>query len=144
LVPGNTGLSQLASELRQSSGSRVLILNGPHADRTHLANAIASQLGRHIHNVLGEADSILAAEVFVKSIPPSDQKNWILFFDEADALFGKRTSVKDAHDRYANLETSFAGLILLGTDSAAALPSDIVKRAKIVVVRDHWPPPAVT
>ncbi|MCB0715255.1 MAG: AAA family ATPase [Chitinophagaceae bacterium] len=35
------------------------------------------------------------------------QKNWILFFDEADALFGKRTQVKDAHDKYANQEVSY-------------------------------------
>jgi SpoVK/Ycf46/Vps4 family AAA+-type ATPase len=33
--------------------------------------------------------------------------NAVLFFDEADALFGKRTEVKDAHDRYANVETNF-------------------------------------
>ena len=33
--------------------------------------------------------------------------NGILFFDEADALFGKRTEVSDAHDRYANLETAY-------------------------------------
>jgi SpoVK/Ycf46/Vps4 family AAA+-type ATPase len=36
----------------------------------------------------------------------ASQKGWILFFDEADALFGKRTAVKDSHDRYANMEVS--------------------------------------
>ena len=35
------------------------------------------------------------------------EKNWILFFDEADALFGKRTSVQDSHDKYANQGTSY-------------------------------------
>jgi SpoVK/Ycf46/Vps4 family AAA+-type ATPase len=34
-------------------------------------------------------------------------RGWVLFFDEADALFGKRTNVKDSHDRYANIETSY-------------------------------------
>ena len=50
--------------------------------------------------------------------------NWILFFDEADALFGKRTGVNDAHDRYANQEVSFLlqriesydGLVVLSTN----------------------------
>lgn len=37
----------------------------------------------------------------------AENKNWILFFDEADSLFGKRTSVRDAHDRFANQEVSY-------------------------------------
>ena len=37
----------------------------------------------------------------------AEHKNWILFFDEADALFGKRTQVQDSHDRFANQEISF-------------------------------------
>ena len=51
-------------------------------------------------------------------------KNWILFFDEADALFGKRTNVRDSHDKYANQEIpyllqrieSFPGLIILASN----------------------------
>jgi len=42
-----------------------------------------------------------------KFFDAAKEKNWILFFDEADALFGKRTNVKDAHDRYANGEISY-------------------------------------
>ena len=52
----------------------------------------------------------------------AEQSDWILFFDEADALFGKRTEVRDAHDRYANVQTSLEMLarergvpILIGT-----------------------------
>ena len=37
----------------------------------------------------------------------AEEQGWILFFDEADALFGKRTEVTDSHDRYANVETSY-------------------------------------
>ncbi len=37
----------------------------------------------------------------------AQSNNWVLFFDEADALFGKRTTVKDAHDKYANQEISY-------------------------------------
>ena len=36
----------------------------------------------------------------------AENKNWILFFDEADALFGKRTDIRDAHDKYANQEVA--------------------------------------
>jgi SpoVK/Ycf46/Vps4 family AAA+-type ATPase len=49
-------------------------------------------------------------------------QNWILFFDEADALFGKRTGVRDAHDKYANREVyllqrmeDFDGLVILAS-----------------------------
>lgn len=52
-------------------------------------------------------------------------KDWILFFDEADAIFGKRTNVRDAHDKYANMETSYLlrsiekyhGLVILSCNS---------------------------
>ncbi len=54
----------------------------------------------------------------------AEDKNWILFFDEDDALFGKRTNVKDAYDKYANQEVSyllqrienFNGIIILATN----------------------------
>src|ERR1700704_1112524 len=42
-----------------------------------------------------------------KLFSQAEDKGWILFFDEADALFGKRSDVKDSHDRYANLEVSY-------------------------------------
>ena len=55
----------------------------------------------------------------------SRSSNAILFFDEADALFGKRSEVSDAHDRYANIETSYLlqqmedydGVVILATNS---------------------------
>ncbi|UCH98207.1 MAG: ATP-binding protein, partial [Candidatus Aminicenantes bacterium] len=42
-----------------------------------------------------------------KIFTQADMRNWILFFDEADAIFGKRTTISDAHDRYANQGTSY-------------------------------------
>lgn len=62
-------------------------------------------------------------------------KNWILFFDEADALFGKRTQVKDAHDKYANMETSYLlqqlqshlGFIILAANHHKLLHSAFLK-----------------
>ncbi|MDP5279830.1 ATP-binding protein [Sphingomonas sp. DG1-23] len=65
----------------------------------------------------------------------------ILFFDEADALFGKRSDVKDSHDRYANIEIdyllqrmeAFAGLAILATNMKSALDPAFVRRLRFIV-----------
>ena len=65
----------------------------------------------------------------------------ILFFDEADALFGKRTEVKDSHDRYANIEINYllqrmedyAGLSILATNRKADLDPAFLRRVRFVV-----------
>jgi SpoVK/Ycf46/Vps4 family AAA+-type ATPase len=68
-------------------------------------------------------------------------KQWILFFDEADALFGKRTSVKDAHDRFANQEVSyllqrveeFDGLVILASNFKANLDDAFLRRFNAII-----------
>ncbi len=65
----------------------------------------------------------------------------ILFFDEADSLFGKRSEVKDSHDRYANIEInyllqrmeSFSGLAILATNMKSALDTAFVRRLRFIV-----------
>jgi len=65
----------------------------------------------------------------------------ILFFDEADALFGKRSEVKDAHDRYANIETNYllqrmeayGGLAILATNMRSAIDKAFGRRMRFVV-----------
>src|SRR5579863_6134235 len=65
----------------------------------------------------------------------------ILFFDEADALFGKRSEVKDSHDRYANIEInyllqrmeSYRGLAVLATNMKSALDAAFLRRIRFVV-----------
>src|SRR3546814_295367 len=72
----------------------------------------------------------------------------ILFFDEADALFGKRSEVKDSHDRYANIEVnyllqrleSFGGLAVLATNMKGALDTAFLRRLRFVV---NFPFPGV-
>jgi SpoVK/Ycf46/Vps4 family AAA+-type ATPase len=67
--------------------------------------------------------------------------NAILFFDEADALFGKRTEVSDAHDRYANIETSYLlqkmeeyeGVVILATNLRQNLDEAFTRRIRLVV-----------
>jgi len=65
----------------------------------------------------------------------------ILFFDEADALFGKRSEVKDSHDRYANIEINYLlqrletypGLAILATNMKDALDSAFVRRLRFII-----------
>jgi SpoVK/Ycf46/Vps4 family AAA+-type ATPase len=65
----------------------------------------------------------------------------VLFFDEADALFGKRTEVKDSHDRYANIEINYLlqrmeayrGLAILATNMKSALDEAFVRRLRFIV-----------
>ena len=65
----------------------------------------------------------------------------LLLFDEADALFGKRTEVKDAHDRYANIEIDyllqrmerFDGLAVLATNRKGDLDAAFVRRLRFIV-----------
>jgi SpoVK/Ycf46/Vps4 family AAA+-type ATPase len=68
-------------------------------------------------------------------------RNAILFFDEADALFGKRTEVKDAQDRYASLEIGYflgraetcGGLVILSAVTSKGLSKALLQRVKTVV-----------
>ena len=72
--------------------------------------------------------------------------NAVLFFDEADALFGKRSEVKDAHDRYANIEVDyllqrmeeFEGVAILATNLAEHLDPAFTRRLAFLV---HFPFP---
>lgn len=59
-------------------------------------------LNKVISKYIGETEKNLSA-IFKRA----ESKNWILFFDEADALFGKRSEVKDSHDRYANIAVEY-------------------------------------
>lgn len=78
----------------------------------------------------------------------AEQKNWVLFFDEADALFGKRSEVKDAHDRYANQEVAYLvdalskhrELVVLGIRSAESADPETLKRLADQVIAN---PPKV-
>ncbi|WP_026946705.1 ATP-binding protein [Algoriphagus marincola] len=88
-------------------------------------------LSRMISKYIGETEKNLS-KVFDKA----EHQGWILFFDEADALFGKRTAVNDAHDRYANQEVSYLlqriedydGLVILATNLKGNLDDAFMRR----------------
>ncbi len=92
-------------------GYRALFYGPPGTGKTLTATLLGKFTGKDVFRIdlssvvskyIGETEKNLAS-LFDKA----KNKNWILFFDEADAVFGKRTSVRDAHDKYANQEVSY-------------------------------------
>lgn len=85
---------------------------------------------------MGETEKNLA-RIFAEA----ETSNAILFFDEADALFGKRTEVADAHDRYANIETSYLlqkmeeyeGVVILATNLRENMDEAFTRRIRFIV-----------
>jgi hypothetical protein len=87
---------------KSPSPERVLVFGGaPGASAFGTACAVALEHQRELYRVDLAAGVNLAA-----LIERAEEQNWILFFDEANLRFGKRTSVRDSHDRYTNLEVS--------------------------------------
>jgi SpoVK/Ycf46/Vps4 family AAA+-type ATPase len=84
-----------------------------------------------VSKYIGETEKNLA-----KLFDRAENKEWILFFDEADALFGKRTSTRDAHDRYANQQISYLlqriedydGLVVLATNLKGNIDDAFMRR----------------
>jgi len=97
-----------------------------------------------VSKYIGETEKNLA-----KIFDMAEHKQWILFFDEADALFGKRTQVDDAHDRYANQEISFLlqrieefnGVVILASNLKSNIDDAFIRRFQSVV---HFPIPKAT
>ncbi len=134
-------------------GYRVLFHGPPGTGKTLTANLLGRSTGRDVYRVdlsmvvskfIGETEKNLAC-LFDKA----ESKNWILFFDEADALFGKRTNVRDAHDRYGNQEIAYllqrvegyAGLVILASNLKNNIDDAFMRRFQIAV---HFPAPGVT
>ena len=93
-------------------------------------------LSQIVSKYIGETEKNL--EKIFKRV---ENKDWILFFDEADALFGKRTEVKDSHDRYANIEINYLverienypGLVILATNKKTNLDNAFMRRLRYIV-----------
>ena len=100
-------------------------------------------LSRLVSKWVGETEKNLAA-----TFEAAETSGSALLFDEADALFGRRTEVGDARDRYANLETAyllarierFEGLVVLATNLRQNLDAAFARRLEFIVTFD--PPDA--
>lgn len=131
-------------------GVRMLFYGPPGTGKTLAAEVMAHALGVDLMVVdlaglvskwIGETEKQLAAVFDL-----AERARTLLLFDEADALFGKRTEVKDSHDRYANIEVSYllqrmeayCGLAILTSNHKAALDPAFQRRLRFVV---HFPFP---
>ncbi|HEV8273874.1 MAG TPA: ATP-binding protein [Chitinophagaceae bacterium] len=99
-------------------------------------------LSMMISKYIGETEKNLS-----KVFDMAEHKNWILFFDEADALFGKRSAINDSHDRYANQEVSyllqriedFNGVVILCTNLKSNIDDAFARRFQSTI---YFPMPA--
>lgn len=131
-------------------GFRVLFYGPPGTGKTLTAALLGKQFGKDVYRVdlsqivskyIGETEKNLET-VFRRA----ERQDWILFFDEADALFGKRTAVQSAHDKYANQEVSYllqrvedyAGLLILASNFKSNLDDAFIRRFHSIV---HFPAP---
>ena len=128
VVHGPSFLHLLSLLKSPSPSSHVFIVEGETAERSQLVSAVAEQMNLQLH-VSGAADDW---KQWVSSLATPEQKGYILFFDEADVLFGKRTSVEDSHKSFADLNGSFAGLIFLGVNRSYILPTAFTHCAKTI------------
>jgi len=130
-------------------GVRMLFAGPPGTGKTLSAEVLAAALGvdllavdisRVVSKWIGETEKNLAA-VF----DAAEHAQAVLLFDEADALFGRRTEVSDAHDRYANLETAyllarlerFEGLAILSTNLRQNIDPAFLRRLEFVIDFDE-------
>jgi hypothetical protein len=137
---GNTLLYEWGMSKKLRKGYRCLFYGPPGTGKTMTACLLGKDTGRDVYRIdlslvvskyIGETEKNLS-NIFDQA----ENKQWILFFDEADALFGKRTSVSDAHDRYANQEVSYllqriedyAGLVLLASNQKENMDEAFTRR----------------
>ena len=132
-------------KLPYGTGVHLLLAGPPGTGKTMAAEIVAGELGLELYRIdlsrivskyIGETEQRLR-ELFDEA----EQSGAILFFDEGDALFGKRTEVKDAHDRYANMEAAYLlqrieaydGVTVLATNLLQNLDEALLRRMSVVV-----------
>jgi SpoVK/Ycf46/Vps4 family AAA+-type ATPase len=137
--------------MNRGLGISALFAGESGTGKTMAAEVIANQLRLNLYRIdlssvvskyIGETEKNLR-QVF----DAAEDGGAILFFDEADALFGKRSEVKDSHDRYANIEInyllqrleSYQGLAILATNMKGSLDSAFMRRLRFIV---NFPFPA--
>jgi SpoVK/Ycf46/Vps4 family AAA+-type ATPase len=142
VVHGDWGFER---KLAVGLGLTVLFFGPSGTGKTMAAEVIASDLRLDLYKIdlsqvvskyIGETEKHLD-QIFREARTSAA----ILFFDEADALFGKRSEVRDAHDRYANIEVAYLlqkmeeydGLVILATNLRQSLDDAFVRRIQVVV-----------
>jgi SpoVK/Ycf46/Vps4 family AAA+-type ATPase len=132
-------------KMNRGFGITALFSGESGTGKTMAAEVIANDLRLNLYRIdlsavvskyIGETEKNLR-----KLFDVAEEGGAILFFDEADALFGKRSEVKDSHDRYANIEINyllqrmeaFSGLAILATNMKSALDPAFMRRLRFIV-----------
>lgn len=126
-------------------GTSALFAGLPGTGKTMAAEVIANELALDLYKIdlstvvskyIGETEKNLS-----RIFQEAETSNAILFFDEADALFGKRSEVKDSHDRYANIEINYLlqkmeeylGMVILATNFQKNIDEAFTRRLRFIV-----------
>lgn len=142
---GNTLMNDWGMRKNIKPGYRSLFYGPPGTGKTLTASLLGKSAGLDVYRIdlsmvvskyIGETEKNLA-NVFDQA----ENKNWILFFDEADALFGKRTQTSSSNDRYANQEVSyllqriedFPGVVILATNFRANVDDAFSRRFQSMI-----------
>lgn len=142
-----------AERLSRGLGISALFAGDSGTGKTMAAEVLANELRLPLYRIdlsavvskyIGETEKNLR-----RLFDAADSGGFILFFDEADALFGKRSEVRDSHDRYANIEVNYLlqrieayrGLAILASNAKAALDTAFVRRLRFIIDFPH-PSPA--
>ena len=142
---GNQILQDWGMSKKIKPGYRSLFYGPPGTGKTLTASLLGKSAGLDVYRIdlskvvskyMGEIEKILA-NIFDQA----ENKNWLLFFDEADALFGKRSQISSSNDRYANPEISyllqriedFPGVVLLSTNMKANIDEAFTRRFQSMV-----------
>jgi hypothetical protein len=132
-------------KMNRGLGINALFAGESGTGKTMAAEVIANDLHLNLYRIdlsavvskyIGETEKNLR-----RLFDAAEDGGAILFFDEADALFGKRSEVKDSHDRYANIEINYLlqrmeayrGLAILATNMKSALDPAFVRRLRFIV-----------
>ncbi|MGZ5005817.1 MAG: ATP-binding protein, partial [Chthoniobacterales bacterium] len=130
---------------KASRGTAVLFVGKSRARALIAAQALARDLALDLYRIdlsavaskyIGETEKNLR-----RIFDAAEKSSAILFFDEADALFGKRSDVKDSHDRYANIEINYllqrveqrGGLSVLTTNRRSNIDDAVLRRLRFII-----------
>ncbi len=133
------------AKLSHGKGTNALFVGPSGTGKTMAAQVIARELGLDLYKIdlsgvvskyIGETEKNLD-----RIFTAAENANAILFFDEADALFGKRSEVRDSHDRYANIEVSYLlqkmeeyeGVAILATNLRHHLDESFLRRLAFII-----------
>jgi AAA+ superfamily predicted ATPase len=145
LQHGNTLMKEWELDKKIKPGYRALFYGPPGTGKTLTATLLGKASGRDVYRIdlsmivskyIGETEKNIS-----KIFDIACYRNWILFFDEADALFGKRTAANSSNDRHANQQTAhllqqiedFPGVVILATNLRSNMDEAFTRRFQSIV-----------